>query len=710
MKNLFIYSITLIFLGQLHAQDAYHTSLQTMLQTEYSLPEGEWVFSNTESIIYQIATGYGGNYSVQAAADDQSFDRTVKATISRAGSNPWDAGWVISNSNAMRTGDRMLAVFYLRSVGGSGEVNFLVENNTTFAKEVYLQLPVSEEWRWYIIPFSSMANYTVGSCNWGFHLANKAQTIEIGGFTALNYKRAVELSALPSRVNNQFYGGYEEDAAWRSAADDRIDRIRKADVQIQVTNSAGEPVEDAVIELNMIRHQFDFGSAILASRIAGNNAYNRIYENKIRDLDGKRHGFNTVVFENDLKWDGWEEEWLVNKSELQKSVAWLVDNDIKIRGHVLVWPGTPYLPDDIVQNYNDLDYIRNRVCGHIEEIMTYPGIGEAIHDWDVLNEVTLNESLANAFRSSPDYTTGRELYPEIFQKVHEVDSTKGLWLNDYVTMTLGNTAGDELYERLKSYTAELVEASEHIDGIGFQGHIGGFPYGIYDVLGTLDDFYDSFGLKAKITEFDLPSFIDEELAANYLRDFMTAVYSHESTDGFLFWSFWDGQTYMNAGSNLYRNDWSETPAHAAFVDLLFDKWWSEESLATNASGAATARVFKGLYEVSYQCDGTIIRDTINVSEAFNYTLACDNITTNTATTIIDKTINVYPNPSNGLIQIEQDEPQRMRIRLLDMTGKLILAKEVEQTNNTLEIDAAKGIYFLELKTADRVSVQKIIIE
>ena len=143
----------------------------------------------------------------------------------------------------------------------------------------------------------------------------------------------ITLDQLPSQINNEFYGGWEPDAPWRAVAADQIDQLRKADLTIEVNNSSGDPVPDAAIDVKMTRHEFAFGSAITANRIAGNNAQNVIYENKIINLDGEGHGFNWVVFENDMKWPAWEDEWFVNKTELINAVQWLRNNDIEIRGH-----------------------------------------------------------------------------------------------------------------------------------------------------------------------------------------------------------------------------------------------------------------------------------------------------------------------------------------------------------------------------------------
>jgi len=276
-------------------------------------------------------------------------------------------------------------------------------------------------------------------------------------------------------------------------------------------------------------------------------------------------------------------------------------------------------------------------------------------------------------------------------------------------MTLGNTAGNATYERLKQFTGELVNSSANIKGLGFQAHIGGAPNSIYEVLETLDDFYDSFGIRSKITEYDLPTFVDEELAGNYLRDFLTAIYSHESTDGFLFWSFWDGQTYMNKGSNLYRNDWTETKAHAAFVDLLFNEWWTEENYAADANGLISDRVFKGLYEVSYRCDGELVTETFPITEDTTIYIICDNLSTPIEDVSLPQ-IKIFPNPSNGILQINRSNNEEAIIRLFDTTGKTILEKNITDSEIILDIQDVKGLYFLEIKSDRANHIEKIVFE
>ncbi|MFK7903964.1 MAG: endo-1,4-beta-xylanase, partial [Chitinophagales bacterium] len=399
----------------------------------------------------------------------------------------------------------------------------------------------------------------------------------------------------------------------------------------------------------------------------------------------------------------------VSRSELVNAVQWLKGNNMKIRGHNLVWPGNENFPSDLQSNLNNIPYMQNRINNHIENILTHPGIAGEISDWDVLNEIVTNTTLANAFRGSEGYPTGRELYVDIFNKAREADANTGLWLNDYITISQNQGPGNVQYDQLKQYVQELVDAGVDIEGVGFQCHVGGCPTGIPDVLTTLDDFHDSFGLKAKITEFDMPSFVSEELGATYLRDFMTAIFGHPSVDAFLFWNFWDGATWLNSGTNLYRLDWTPTASRDAFVDLLFNEWWTETQVVSSGQGLADARVFKGMYEISYVCDGEIIRDTVSITENFNYTIACDNLATNTED-FHRQNIKIYPNPAHGSIHIELPNNERTTVRLFDLSGKTVLTRVATSNRFVLETNDLKGIYFLELKSGDSVLVEKVVIE
>ncbi|MEL7340540.1 MAG: endo-1,4-beta-xylanase, partial [Bacteroidota bacterium] len=471
----------------------------------------------------------------------------------------------------------------------------------------------------------------------------------------------------------------------------------------------GDPVPNAGVQVKMLQHDFAFGSAITAERLPGNNNQNIIYYNKILDLDGQGHGFNWVVFENDLKWPAWEDEWFVNKSELVSAVSWLRSNNIKIRGHTLVWPGSTNLPSDINNNLNDLPYIQNRINTHLNTVLNYPGIAGEIAEWDVINETVTNTTLANAFAGNPGYANGRELYAEIFQQTRNEDSLTGLWLNDFVTLTLSNEAGSPQYETLKQYLGEIVNSGAPIDGIGFQGHIGGFPNGIPSVLATYDDFYQAYGLKAKVTEFDLPSIVNEELAAKYLVDFLTATFSHESMNGFMFWNFWDGATWRSPAANLFRQDWTLSQPGQAFFDLVFDEWWTEELLYTQTNGQASVKGFKGMYEISYVCNGQWVKDTISLTEARNYEIVCDQVTTDIEETSLSP-LSIYPNPATDRLMIDGPREGVGEVRIMDLQGRLVQSFGAKSLPFEAQLQLPSGVYVCEYRRDAQLLRQKLVIQ
>ena len=692
MRHLGIFFLCLLLGSWTYAQDAYHQALQGELQTNYGISGGNWLFSQTEMANLNNAIKYGGSHSIQNPSG-LPFGSNARMFMDAARAQPFNAGWFLRNPNSVQQNEVLLFTFYIRSLGNEGQVSFFVEDGSTFAKEVYYTMPVDTAWRKYFIPIQASQGYASQGLSAGFHLGYQAQTIEIGGFTALNFGNSYTLEQLPEQVNNRFYAGWEPNATWRDSAATRIDELRKANLQIQAQTLSGAPQPNGGVQVRMLEHEFAFGSAITADKIAGNNAYNVVYENKIIDLDGQGHGFNWVVFENDFKWPAWEQGWFVNRTELVNAVDWVSDQGLKLRGHTLVWPGNQNLPQDVVNNLSDLTYVKNRLNGHIDQILTWPGIAGKTQEWDVLNETVTNVDLEQAFNNQPGYPTGREIFGEIFDKTRQTDSSIVLYINDFVTLTLQNKPGSPSYEKLKSNIQELVDANVGLGGIGFQGHIGSFPNGIPEVLNTLDDFYQTFGLPAKITEFDLPTNVADTTAAAYLEDFLTAIFSHPSIDGFLFWNFWDGSTWRAEGSNIFNLDWSMTLPGSTFIDLVFDEWWTEEQLATNANGEASLRGFKGLYELSYTCDGVLVKDTVNLTEDLTITIQCDQL----ATTIEDareSLVKVFPNPATDWVTIESQAPD-LTAALYDLQGRKMLTHILTQPQSSMDLSSLpRGLYVL----------------
>ena len=74
------------------------------------------------------------------------------------------------------------------------------------------------------------------------------------------------------------------------------------------------------------------------------------------------------------------------------------------------------------------------------------------------------------------------------------------------------------------------------------------------------------------------------------------------------------------------------------------------------------------------------------------------------------TFNVYPNPSNGILNIEINETGTYSVQINDIVGKLISNENINE-NTTLNLKHLnKGIYFVNVSNNETTHVTKVIIE
>lgn len=603
---------------QAFSQDAYHQTLQNQLQTEYALNGGIFVLSSNETTNANAFGVYGNQTNSIISVSGQDFTVANSVTINATGANPWDAGMNQRNNTTVSQNDKVLLVCWLRiasTATANSSVGLFAEDSADFSKEAFAKIDLSNNWLQYFIPFEATQTYAPNTLSFGFHLAYDAQEVEVGGFTVINYENNYPLNQLPLKLNNDLYGGHEANAPWRAAAASRIAQYRKADLMVRVVDANNNPIPNAQVSVNMQQHEYGFGSAVKTERVAGNSQQNNTYESKILDLDGNGHGFNIVVNENSLKWRGWQYEWSGTHEESVNAIAWALANDMEYRGHNVVWPGVSYLPDDIVNaiNSNNTTYIKNRIMGHIDEMLNYPGIQGSILEWDVINEFTTNDDIANVFQGEPGYPTGREIYTDIINKIRTDHPNVKQYINDYVTIGSG-TMNSTNYTTYKSYIQEQVDAGTPFDGVGFQAHIGASPTSMYVVYDILEDFHQTFGMEAKITEYDINDLVSETTAANYMRDFLTMVFSHPSTNAFLMWGFWDGAHWMD-NAPIFNLDWSLKPSGQQFIDLVFNEWWTDEMTITDGLGETTVNGFKGDYIITVTHNGETQQVPFTLSES-----------------------------------------------------------------------------------------------
>ena len=393
-----------------------------------------------------------------------------------------------------------------------------------------------------------------------------------------------------NHLDPPIYEGYEPDAAWRAAAAKRIDKVRKADLHIYLTNAAGKPLPGGQVKVSQQSHAFGFGSAVVASRLCGNAPEHETYKRKVAEL------FNIATLENSLKWPFYEGEagaWWT-PAGASAALDWLAKNGLQVRGHALVWPGVENLPADLrlmLQSppltSNQQQKVRNRISKHFTTILSATN-GKLAY-WDVVNEPYTNDDLQEQLEE------GDLALVDWFRQA-AAQSDAALFINDFGVLASGGglftMQQNEYYKTIQF----LQSQDAPIGGIGFQSHFDESSLTGPEKIWVILDRFAKLGLKMQVTEFDFAT-ANEQLQADYTRDFMTAIFAHEAVDDFVLWGFWQAAVYRQ-GTELFRKDWSAKPNGQVFLDLVYDQWWTQEQATTDNQGMATVRGFKGDYTIT----------------------------------------------------------------------------------------------------------------
>ncbi len=659
MKALILYlhcAIYLFLSFNLFAIDGYHTAIQNQLQTEYNITGGSWVFADNEATKTSQYTSYGLALT-DINVTGEPFTQGKNVNVTNPGSAPYsNAVAILNNTSTINAGDRAVLVFWGRGISGANGGNGLARVNLEragppYEKQVTALAQFSTTWTQYIFPFEFTTGYVPGEMQFSFQVGHQVQEVQFAGMALINYGTSYSLGQLPEKNFNDYYPGIEPTAQWRTDANNRIEQIRKADLTVRVKDTQGNLISGATVEVDMDCHEFVFGSAVNGSFIAGNSQQNNTYQDKMLNIDGNGHGFNSVVFENDLKWRAWEGNWPGTVAEKENAINWLRQRGIRLRGHALAWGGWSVMPDRMQANQNDPAYLVQEIDNHLTNILTNPTINGAIEEWDVFNEMTNVRDLEYALAGYQQYVTGREIYPELFNRTAQLDPTTKRYINDYATITNGGLNTLEV-NRYKQFLNELGNAVNY-EGIGFQAHVS-FPVDPLTVYNILEDFHVTYGKEMKITEYDMKG-INPAIQYEYMRDFLMSTFSHEGVNGFMFWGFWDGAHWLG-DAPMYDINWNLKPGGQAFIDKVFNDWWTNEQANTASNGEATIRGFKGKHTITIKHNGLtqtvpVVIDNDKVvdivftgSSCLPIGTACNDNDANTASDIEDGSCNCAGTP------------------------------------------------------------------
>ena len=198
--------------------------------------------------------------------------------------------------------------------------------------------------------------------------------------------------------------------------------------------------------------------------------------------------------ENEYNWSG-----------ADSIAAFAKRNNLKLRGHTLVWHSqTPrWLFVDSAGKTVTKEVLLQRIKDHIFTVVKrYKG---TIYAWDVVNEA-ISDSKDEFYRNSPLYKIcGDEFIRKAFEWAHEADPNALLFYNDY------NEINPVKREKMFKLVKDLKDAGVPIHGIGLQGHWALNEPSEQQLDSTLHRF-GQLGVKVHITELDISVYPKEHNA------------------------------------------------------------------------------------------------------------------------------------------------------------------------------------------------------
>ena len=508
----------------------------------------------------------------------QKFATATRTQTKGSPANRWDVALATPVSTAIQQGDVLIARFWVRTheaMADAGVVGIALElNREPYEKLAEGQYNAPREWTQIQVPMIAKKAFDAGTLSMNLRLGYADQTIDVGGVELVRLPAGTKLETLPRTP--LAYRGIEDNAPWRREAMARIDRIRKANLTITVRDEQGKPLAGQPVHVRLTRHAFAFGTAVDGRLMLADTDAAAAYRRQVEA------NFNTVVYENDLKWLGLAAD-PGRYSVVDRTLPWFADRKIDVRGHVLVWPALKWLPPDVRALQNAPPAIRQAINEHVTELATrYRG---RLTEWDVLNEPFSNRDLEKIL--------GRECYVDFFKLARAADPKARLFINDFGILETGNRTNTEHQKHYEDTIRFLLDNGAPLDGIGIQGHFGSAVTDPEKMLEILDRF-GKFGKPIRITELDV-NLLDPDLRASFLRDVMIVCFSHPSVDGIVQWGFWEGRHWLPEAAPFDRN-WNLRPHGQAWKSLM-DQWTTDVTVVSGPTGVVTVRGFLGDYTI-----------------------------------------------------------------------------------------------------------------
>ena len=409
---------------------------------------------------------------------------------------------------------------------------------------------------------------------------------------------------------------------WRQQANERIDQLRKAELEVRVVDADGNPLAGVPVHMKQQRHLFRFGGVVSGLSMhapAGNQIarpISSVTPEQYKEMF-LRLGFNAAGFGMYLKY----KRRPIAEPHLPKLFEWFQEHNIPVRGHCLIWPGGDFgnfMPpelsklvyvDDPKANWSstakgvprdELTEAEQQKVRDLCKRMIEESAGQwPVFEWDVINETRNNHIVQEL--------VGHDVIAEWFKiaKQNTVDRDALLYLNE--NKVISDPDEGDVTDRMKQFESEvrlLLENDAPISALGFQSRFAKRtpPETVYKRL----EYFAKFGLPIAATEFEMKDSIGDELEKAAMTErIMTVLFSHRLVNGIFAWTVLPRG--READRAILETDGRLRLRGKVWMHLMKKRWWTDEMLTTDAEGWVSLRGFKGDYTISVGDDAVELK-------------------------------------------------------------------------------------------------------
>jgi endo-1,4-beta-xylanase len=378
----------------------------------------------------------------------------------------------------------------------------------------------------------------------------------------------------------------------------RIQRTRTAPLEVEVTDGEGKPAANRVVNVDHLRHLFDFGAGFDP----------RIMERSDETDVDRRHReqflklFNSATVH--LYWGGYERQAGQPEGARRAEYArWLKAKGLVPRGHPVFWNQDNVLPRWLRERNPAPAEMRELMDERLREMSG--SVLPELRDVDLFNELVHWERFTNNPLSRLLVEQGKvEVVTHYLREARRLNPGLQLVVNDY-----DNTPA---FDRL---LRQLLEAGAPLDIIGQQSHMHSGPWSLKQTWECLERharlqrpvlFSELSVLSGPVRrninymgrqddwETDPEN---EQQQAEYLDQFYRLLYSHPNCSGVVVWNYSDRGAWLGAPVGLLRKDGSPKPSFERLDRLINGQWRTRGEFTSDSRGRVTV---PGAYEGHYR--------------------------------------------------------------------------------------------------------------